>query len=488
MLLKGHGRHVRFGTRAGPSCAAVMRFEWTLRSDPDHRRGGPPGRQSAEGDGVKSQGRPPEAELNGRVRHSVRIGGVRPGPVSPMESRKQKRGRCAQRERLPGAGVRSGREATGSRSGARASRPQRDGTQARVFRPLRTTCRRPSGTPRTPPGPQKLREGVANRCWRRQRNHSVVAHVRSAPHGTEDPNQRLPQESTIFSSVGLFLPRQPFSPGGLDDRALPSTFRGTLFTSRAPGAVSARTLSGAPPRRSRPVYHHRGRTGHRAAAMLHGVRHRPSDKRRTLMPNDASMSAKGRRWFQMKGSIRQAMRGRPCRGGMCPPASAARSRGDLPHFRTVAAACLTQLRAPRRAGQALPRSTEAAGVTASMNAERRKCPPLAAHPLRLLHPPPALRQVLLAVAAGVLLRAPLGARVRGPVRQHRHRPCAHRRTWPLRHRALRLLRLQRQAGDPGGNASRGTAIPDSGVHWNATRTRFQRRRSGPASRPSRWTT
>ena len=70
--------------------------------------------------------------------------------------------------------------------------------------------------------------------------------------------------------------------------------------------------------------------------------------------------------------------------------------------------------------------------------------------LRLLHPPPALRQILLAVAAGVLLRSALGARVRGPVRRHRRRPRAHRRTGPLRHRALRLLRLQRQAGDPGG--------------------------------------
>ena len=31
------------------------------------------------------------------------------------------------------------------------------------------------------PGAHKLREGVGNRCWRRQRNHSIVAHVRCAP-------------------------------------------------------------------------------------------------------------------------------------------------------------------------------------------------------------------------------------------------------------------------------------------------------------------
>ena len=185
----------------------------------------------------------------------------------------------------------------------------------------------------------------------------------------------FPKSQPFFQVPGFFCQGNPSRRVGSMTAHFPRPFAGRRSrppaVTRARRGQRARTLSGAP-RRSRPVYYHRGRTEHRAAAMLHGVRHRPSDNRRTLMPNDASMSAKGRRWFQMKGSIRQAMRGRPCRGGMCPPASAARSRGDLPHFRTVAAACLTQLRAPRRAGQALPRSTEAAGVTASMNAERRK--------------------------------------------------------------------------------------------------------------------
>jgi hypothetical protein len=31
------------------------------------------------------------------------------------------------------------------------------------------------------PGPQKLPEGLRNPCWRRQQNHSIVAHVRCAP-------------------------------------------------------------------------------------------------------------------------------------------------------------------------------------------------------------------------------------------------------------------------------------------------------------------
>ena len=31
------------------------------------------------------------------------------------------------------------------------------------------------------PGPHKLREGVGNQRWRRQRNHSIVAHVQRAP-------------------------------------------------------------------------------------------------------------------------------------------------------------------------------------------------------------------------------------------------------------------------------------------------------------------
>ena len=67
--------------------------------------------------------------------------------------------------------------------------------------------------------------------------------------------------------------------------------------------------------------------------------------------------------------------------------------------------------------------------------------------LRLLHPPPALRQVVLAVALGVLLRAALGARVRGPVRGHGRRARAHRRARALRRGALRLLRLRRHPGD-----------------------------------------
>ena len=31
------------------------------------------------------------------------------------------------------------------------------------------------------PGPKKLREGIRNTCWRRQRNHRIVAYVRRAP-------------------------------------------------------------------------------------------------------------------------------------------------------------------------------------------------------------------------------------------------------------------------------------------------------------------
>ena len=47
---------------------------------------------------------------------------------------------------------------------------------------VRLELRRDRGLDQPPhAGPQKLRQGVANPCWRRQRNHRIVAHVRCAP-------------------------------------------------------------------------------------------------------------------------------------------------------------------------------------------------------------------------------------------------------------------------------------------------------------------
>ena len=70
-------------------------------------------------------------------------------------------------------------------------------------------------------------------------------------------------------------------------------------------------------------------------------------------------------------------------------------------------------------------------------------------PPRGAAPAPAVRQVVLGVAAGELLQPCLGRRLRGGVRRHRPRARAHRRAPPLRGAALQLLRVQQRTAHPG---------------------------------------
>ena len=62
-------------------------------------------------------------------------------------------------------------------------RPARAGYQVPYAEELRRETGIPDrGLDQPPrPGAHKLREGVGNQRWRRQRNHSIVAHVRCAP-------------------------------------------------------------------------------------------------------------------------------------------------------------------------------------------------------------------------------------------------------------------------------------------------------------------
>ena len=69
--------------------------------------------------------------------------------------------------------------------------------------------------------------------------------------------------------------------------------------------------------------------------------------------------------------------------------------------------------------------------------------------LRLLHPPAALRQDLLAVDAGELLRPQSGGRFRPGVRRPGHRPAADLEPRSLRGRALQLLHLRQRSGQTG---------------------------------------
>ena len=100
-------------------------------------------------------------------------------------------------------------------------------------------------------------------------------------------------------------------------------------------------------------------------------------------------------------------------------------------------------------------------------------PRVGARALRVLPSPPAFRQDLLGVAAGVLLRPRPGRRFRVALRRRRRRPAADRAPEPLRGPALQLLDIRGRAGHPGGTvrgilphgaaqragAQRGPAIP-----------------------------
>ena len=135
MYGSGHGRLTLprgDGVRIG-LCGldpASHRSRWTAGAGNPHARRWrvERSRRSVPAGGRSRAGRAWARPAFGPSAQSVPV--VRQGPALPMGSRKQGRGRCARRGFLHGAGVRSGREAARTGSGAQASRPQRDAPRA----------------------------------------------------------------------------------------------------------------------------------------------------------------------------------------------------------------------------------------------------------------------------------------------------------------------------------------------------------------------
>ena len=151
-------------------------------------------------------------------------------------------------------------------------------------------------------GPQKLRQGVGNPCWRHQRNHSIVAHVRCAPLAEsvtfttrfqQRHAARLNSIQTPLSTIARFQPLEPLSSASTNaiwaTRQVP---RSAALPEPQSIDLSAQASRDSPPGRIRP-----SRRGARYAARAAVSRYQSiiSDpvafhtfRRRTMWPSASS--------------------------------------------------------------------------------------------------------------------------------------------------------------------------------------------------------